>query len=325
MAYSELFQVPAFWIGLVVVAGSALYSLYKLSSGGDSGSGSGSDNKKSSKTKMKNGHPVALQDSDTKYPLKLVEKKALSHDTRLFRFALPSDNHVLGLPTGQHIHLSARVNEQLVVRPYTPVSSDDDVGHMDLVIKVYFRNVHPKFPDGGKLTQYLNDLPLGHTIDCRGPSGRLVYNGRGEFAIKADKKSEAVLVNVKKVNMVAGGSGITPMLQIVKHVFKDSGDDLELSLLFANQTEEDILCREDLEKIRAEQPKRFKLWYTLDRPPTDWKYSSGFVSADMLKEQFFPPSSDTLVLMCGPPPMINFACTPALDKLGYEEKLRFSY
>lgn len=49
------------------------------------------------------------------------------------------------------------------------------------------------------------------------------------------------------------------MLQIVKHVFKDSGDDISLSLLFANQTEEDILCREDLEKIRDEQPGRFKL------------------------------------------------------------------
>lgn len=58
------------------------------------------------------------------------------------------------------------------------------------------------------------------------------------------------------------------MLQIVKHVFKDSKDPVSLSLLFANQTEEDILCREDLEKIRDEQPDRFKLWYTLDRPPT---------------------------------------------------------
>jgi cytochrome-b5 reductase len=106
-----------------VVACSAAYSLYKLSAS-------------SSSIKKKNGHPLALQDPQTKYPLKLVEKKILSHDTRLFRFELPSKNHVLGLPTGQHIHLSAKVNDQLVVRPYTPVSSDDDLGYMDLVIKV---------------------------------------------------------------------------------------------------------------------------------------------------------------------------------------------
>jgi ferredoxin-NADP reductase len=36
----------------------------------------------------------------------------------------------------QHIYLTARIDGQLVIRPYTPVSSDDDKGYMDLVIKV---------------------------------------------------------------------------------------------------------------------------------------------------------------------------------------------
>jgi cytochrome-b5 reductase len=51
----------------------------------------------------------------------------------------------------------------------------------------------------------------------------------------------------------------------------------------------------------------------------------GFVSAEIIKDHLFPPSADNLVLMCGPPPMINFACTPNLDKLGYEQKNRFAY
>lgn len=58
---------------------------------------------------------------------------------------------------------------------------------------------------------------------------------------------------------------------------------------------------------------------------TDWKYSTGFVNADMIKNHLFPPSADTLVLMCGPPPMVNFACIPNLDKLGYDPNLRFAY
>ena len=37
---------------------------------------------------------------------------------------------------GKHIYLSAYIDGNLVVRPYTPVSSDDDVGYFDLVIKV---------------------------------------------------------------------------------------------------------------------------------------------------------------------------------------------
>lgn len=42
-------------------------------------------------------------------------------------------------PAGQHIYLSARVDGNLVIRPYTPVSSDDDKGFVDLVIKVRCR------------------------------------------------------------------------------------------------------------------------------------------------------------------------------------------
>ena len=55
---------------------------------------------------------------------------------RKFVFELPSERHILGLPVGKHIFLSAKVDGKLVVRPYTPVTSDDDRGHMDLVIKV---------------------------------------------------------------------------------------------------------------------------------------------------------------------------------------------
>jgi cytochrome-b5 reductase len=45
----------------------------------------------------------------------------------------------------------------------------------------------------------------------------------------------------------------------------------------------------------------------------------------MLQEHMPPPSDQTLILMCGPPPMINFACQPNLDKLGYSKEMRFSY
>lgn len=209
---------------------------------------------------------VTLEDPQVKYPFKLIDKKIISHDTRRFRFALPSDEHILGLPVGQHIYLTARVNGSLVIRPYTPTSSDEDKGYMDLVIKVYFKDVHPKFPEGGKMTQYLESLNIGDTIDVRGPNGLIIYNGSGDFSIRADKKSPPQAVKAKKISMIAGGTGITPMLQLISDVFRNPNDTTELSLIFANQTEEDILVREDLERIRDEHPDRFKLWYTLDRP-----------------------------------------------------------
>ena len=48
------------------------------------------------------------------------------------------------------MYLSATINGELVIRPYTPVTSDDERGYFELVIKVYFANVHPKFPEGAR-------------------------------------------------------------------------------------------------------------------------------------------------------------------------------
>ncbi|XP_022829321.1 NADH-cytochrome b5 reductase 3 isoform X1 [Spodoptera litura] len=274
---------------------------------------------------QKSSQLITLQDPNVKYALPLIEREEISHDTRRFRFGLPTPEHVLGLPIGQHIHLSAKIDDDLVIRSYTPVSSDDEKGYVDLVIKVYFKNVHPKFPDGGKMSQHLNSLNINDTIDVRGPSGRLQYAGNGKFLIKKLRKDPPVTVNAKKLNMIAGGTGIAPMLQLIRHICKDGNDRTEMRLLFANQTEEDILLRNELEKYQSEHPEQFKVWYTLDRPSEGWQYSVGFINDEMISQHLFPPGDDVIVLMCGPPPMINFACNPALEKLGFAESQRFAY
>uniref|UniRef100_A0AAZ3ST02 NADH-cytochrome b5 reductase n=1 Tax=Oncorhynchus tshawytscha TaxID=74940 RepID=A0AAZ3ST02_ONCTS len=264
---------------------------------------------------------ITLEDPNIKYALRLIDKEIISHDTRKFRFALREKDHVLGLPIGQHIYLSAKPDGVLVVRPYTPVSSDDDVGFVDLVVK----NVNPKFPEGGKMSQYLESLRIGDTIDFRGPSGLLVYQGNGAFAIKAEKKAEPVIKTAKQVGMIAGGTGITPMLQLITAIMKDPQDQTVCHLLFANQTEKDILLRPELEEIAANHPTRFKLWFTLDRAPEEWEYSQGFISEDMVRDHLPPPGDDTLILLCGPPPMIQFACNPNLDKVGHASSRRFTF
>ncbi|XP_014483875.1 PREDICTED: NADH-cytochrome b5 reductase 3 isoform X2 [Dinoponera quadriceps] len=279
----------------------------------------------SSEKKKKKSPPILLEDPVVKYSLPLVQKDTISHDTRKFRFGLPTPNHVLGLPVGQHVHLTAKIGEEVVIRAYTPVSSDDDQGYVDLVIKVYFKNVHPKFPEGGKLSQHLENMEIGDTIDFRGPSGRMIYKGNGKVSIKLLRKEPPVEYNVKKMVMLAGGTGITPMLQLIRAIVKDPTDETQVSLLFANQTEKDILLRDELDWIAKNHPDKLKLWYTVDTSSEGWSYSTGFINADMIKDHMFPPSADTIVLMCGPAPMINFACTPNLDKLGYDSKLRFAY
>lgn len=309
-------QVLPIAVGIgIIITSAVIYHLYF-------------SNKKEGKTNKSKGDGkklVALQDPQVKYSLPLIDKEIVSHDTRRFRFGLPTTDHVLGLPVGQHIHLSAKIGDDLIIRSYTPVSSDDDHGYVDLMIKVYFKNVHPKFPEGGKMSQHLESLKIGDTIDVRGPSGRLNYLGDGKFSIKKLRKDPPQVLKASKVAMIAGGTGITPMLQLIRHIVKDPADSTQLSLLFANQTENDILVRKELEEVANKHPEQFKLWYTLDTPPEGWKYSTGFINDTMIKAHFFAPGSDTLVVMCGPPPMINFACLPSLDKLGYNKDLCFAY
>ncbi|XP_050092202.1 NADH-cytochrome b5 reductase 2 isoform X1 [Anopheles aquasalis] len=313
-------QVVPIAIGVVVVVVGAAIANYLLNGGKKDKSSRTARSANSSK------EPKTLLDPQEKYMLPLIEKEEISHDTRRFRFGLPSEKHILGLPVGQHIHLSATINDELVIRAYTPVSCDDDHGYVDLVVKVYKKNVHPKFPDGGKMSQHLESLKLGDRIAFRGPSGRLQYLGNGRFSIKKLRKDPAQIYEAEQVSLIAGGTGITPMLQLVREVLKHSDTDkTKLSLIFANQTEDDILLKPELDELAARHPEQFKLWYTLDRPKPEWTQGKGFVSDEMIKAQLFPPSPSALVLMCGPPPMVNYACIPALEKLGYPIERTFAY
>jgi len=115
------------------------------------------------------------------------------------------------------------------------------------------------------------------------------------------------------------------MLQIMNAVLRDEpNSSITVSLLYANQSEDDILIREELEDALAQYAGRFKLHYTLDRPPEGkekWKYSTGFITKEMIASHLPGPSDDgsTQIFMCGPPPMVKFACVPNLEALGFKK------
>ncbi|KAK9825864.1 hypothetical protein WJX81_005959 [Elliptochloris bilobata] len=261
---------------------------------------------------------VAL-DGKKRIAFRLAEKHVLSHNVRRFRFALQSPQHKFGLPVGKHVFAYGKVNGELVMRAYTPTSSDDDMGYFDLVIKVYWRNEHPRFPDGGKLSQFMEALPVGGEMEFKGPLGHFVYLGRGRYELNGVGKS------MERLSMIAGGTGITPMYQVIKAVLKDADDKTQLALLYANQTPDDILLFDDLQSLAADP--RLRVHYTVDRVPegVDWAYSTGFVSEAMVREHLFPHAPGALAVMCGPPPMIKFACLPNLAKAGYSQDACVSF
>ena len=93
--------------------------------------------------------------------------------------------------------------------------------------------------------------------------------------------------------------------------------DVQIKLLYANQTPEDVLCQPELDAIVAD--RRVKVWYTVDRAPASWKYSTGFINEEMVRDYLPAPSAETVVFMCGPPMMLEKACISNLKKIGHQE------
>merc|ERR1719350_819788 len=126
--------------------------------------------------------------------------------------------------------------------------------------------------DGGKMSLYLDSKKVGDTVDVMGPLGVNEYLGNGTF------KLPGRTITVKTVGMLAGGTGLTPMLQVAQAALRDPDDKTELSLILANKTEDDILCKDMLDDLAQKHKGRFKVTYTLDFPPVNWKHKQGFIT-----------------------------------------------
>eukprot|EP01084_Bolivina_argentea_P193683 332268_1 len=239
---------------------------------------------------------------------KLIKKVNVSHNTRKFRFALQDSTTILGLPCGRHISFrffetDPDTNERDEIRrPYTPVTSDRDRGHFDVVIKVY---------SDGKMSSYLDRLrPNRDYIEASGPIGDIEYTSPGLVAVKARRYT------VTKIGMICGGTGITPMLQLIKHIIAKN-DPIQVSMVFGNVSIDDILLKTELEEIRQKH-ENIHIRFIIDKAPTDgreWNEDVGYVTNDIIKHRIFPAAEDVVVFLCGPP-MLRRTCHSNLMKLG---------
>lgn len=103
----------------------------------------------------------------------------------------------------------------------------------------------------------------------------------------------------RHIGMIAGGTGITPMLQIIRAALKNPADKTKLSLIYANVNVDDILLRKELDDLAAKYPHRFSVYYVLNNPPEGWSGGVGFVSKDQIEKYIPRSSSDIKVLLCG--------------------------
>lgn len=241
---------------------------------------------------------------------KLIEKRQYNHDCIIFKFALHSDDASLGLPVGKHMMLKWEDTDQdlAIIRAYTPISNDTQVGYFELLIKIY---------SDGHMTQILNKLEVNEHLQCKGPSGKIMYDQPSHFKITdgIDKFRE---LNVSKIGMLAGGTGLTPMYQLLRCIDENrEKDQTKVSLIYANKTENDILLKSELDAM-CEHNENIKIYYTISTIASEdeWKGGIGHIDEDMIVNNIFDPSEDVAVLFCGPV-RFNKAMKKLLNQIGY--------
>ena len=224
--------------------------------------------------------------------LPLAKKDLIAPGVYRFVFTLPSSDMMVGLPIGQHVSIRGLVDGKLVSRSYTPVSNNSDRGVLELVIRSYAK--------GALTSGYLSKLEVGDQVEFRGPKGGIRYQPN----------------MAKKIGMVAGGTGITPMYQLIRAICENPWDTSEVSLIYASQTEQDILLREELDSLAHKYPDNFKVYYVLEKKPAEWQGGSGYVTKEMMEEHFAITSLPK-IFVCGPPPMQD-SIKKSLGALGFK-------
>ena len=117
------------------------------------------------------------------------------------------------------------------------------------------------------MSKHLHSLKVDERLDFKGPIPKYPWS--------ANKHDHIALI--------AGGTGITPMYQLARAIFKNPEDKTKVTLVFGNVSEEDILLRQEFADLENQYPQRFKAFYMLDKPPENWQQGKGFITKDLLK------------------------------------------
>ncbi|KAK4979657.1 hypothetical protein LTR28_003387 [Elasticomyces elasticus] len=236
-------------------------------------------------------------------PVKLVDKKQISKDTFTYTFSYKDYSKSrkqtvkLGLGTCQHIQFGIHMLDKMLIRSYTPtrpITQRDEDGTFDLTVKTYFPDENQP---GGALSNFLHELPIGKEVEVCGPTGEIEYLGDGVFDIEGKTRT------FTKVNLILGGSGLTPGYSLLKSVLEGKrsashpgpGSDItQIRVIDGNKTEADILLHEELDQIEKQSQGQIKIVHVLDHPDNkdEWEKKgglSGYVNADIIRNYLFPP------------------------------------
>ncbi|EGX95423.1 NADH-cytochrome B5 reductase, putative [Cordyceps militaris CM01] len=239
--------------------------------------------------------------------LVLEDAEMVNHNTRRLRFRFQDKEAASGLPlTSALLTYSWPKDSWLpVIRPYTPITTADETGHLDLLVKQY---------PNGKSSTHLHSLKPGHTLFFVAPLSGHQWQPN----------------SYKHVTLIAGGAGITPIYQLAQGILNNPDDKTAVTVVFGVNSDRDVLFKKEFDEYEQRFPGRFRAVYTVSSPVPGSPHRKGHVNEALLKEVTPAPGPGNMVFVSGPPPMetalVGSRREPGiLEKYGYRKEQVYKF
>jgi ferredoxin-NADP reductase len=198
-----------------------------------------------------------------------------------------------GHKAGQHVDVRLTAEDGYQAQRSYSIASAPEDGRLVLTVDRL---------EDGEVSPYLTDvLVVGDKLELRGPIGGFFTWEEGDGG---------------PLFLVGGGSGVVPLMAMIRHRAA-AGSDVPARLLYSSRSYEEIIYREELERL-ATKDGSLDVFHTLTRSrPEGWDGYARRIDAEMLEEVGPPPGERPLNFVCGPTPLVE-ASASALVKLGHD-------
>ena len=221
--------------------------------------------------------------------LKLVRIERQIHDAKTLRFLLPKGQQISARP-GQFLTFEWTIDGKSVSRSYSISSSPTHGSFIEITVKRV---------ENGHVSQFLNDRArLGLAVKARGPYGKFCF----------DENTH------KRIVLIAGGSGITPIMAMLRYI-DDLCIEIETTLIYCVRTEQDVLFSSELLAFKHRM-SRFHYVPVLSQPNSDRAGWKGRLRREILEEEVSEPLQSTFFL-CGPSAFMQLGRT-LLTEMGVQ-------
>lgn len=208
--------------------------------------------------------------------------------TKTLRLVSP-EGYLPPFLAGQYISLFLEIDGVRTSRPYSISSPPNQTGYYDLTIRRM---------EGGLVSNFLlNRVGREDILQSSGPEGHFYYNP---------------LFHDKTMVCLAGGSGITPFMSMIREVV-ECGLDREIALFYGNKNVEEAIFHPLLLDL-SDRFHPIHYFPVVEEPPKGYSGPVGFITGELIQKTI-PDLADKTFYLCGPQAMYDF-CIPELERLG---------